>query len=886
MVTAPRTLGRITGRDSESLPAGVVNFPWHVAGGLVVAYLLSCFGWHWAYMLPVFWVLVHSDERRQQRIWAGLQHQAMADAATSHGAETVGWLNELLRAVWPMYEAGIGRWAQGKLQPYFDESIPSGLGIHTLRIKSFSFGSIEPRRSDGRHRTAPFIFDRVQMISKSVPDAKTIRWVLMADVRWRAGSAQPLMLLDLEIGPKFLSSLYSVPVDAEVSNVTGSGTLRIELDFSPPYPYLCMVRMSFVHSPSIDFKLSVAGSPDVMDLAPPLRKHLRKMIDDLVAESMMGVNPLEIPLYEWYGEHAYDSTIAAAANAALIALSANAAATLPERESEADQLSRRRPVQPVAPTMPSARTGRDMRQGASSSLSNAGHVVPSIAGAGDDFGVGQRHLGPHRALSSSAGGSESSTGYGQAGKIVPDAASTAARAAADGTASLSNRLGDALAQHHQQGHPGGGALGDGAHVRQRTATPSSRSGAETASVREGGALTRSHPASPKQSRPRKAASAESIGASMAFAAGAHSIGSEGQNTCSGSLDTSDPQSMLALDAMVDKSSPELGVSCCNHSSSTSHRHQDAITSDELFGQGSLQQPHDKDGTESPLYTWAKGGVGGAGGGRETSGRVENQCHTASPLDSDVSSERAQEEAYAYGHGPPSPLMLTSDPPHRRGTATVEARRNRGGGGGPDGHSTPDFMDTALGQFVSKAAQVVGNGAFPRQMRDAASESLSQLGSSKGSSDEVGAVGELTVELVRATGLVTQTQSRLANLAPLLVFSLAVGDGDELRGDPIRASAATLRTERFAETTQLNLQQRLLLAVHDSLTQRLRVRVLIKEPLIAKDLSVLASTELPLADLRLNTTASKSAPLSFGGRRDPALLQLNLTYRLRDIGAKQ
>ena len=143
---------------------------------------------------------------------------------------------------------------------------------------------------------------------------------------------------------------------------------------------------------------------------------------------------------------------------------------------------------------------------------------------------------------------------------------------------------------------------------------------------------------------------------------------------------------------------------------------------------------------------------------------------------------------------------------------------------------------------------------------------------QGGGDEAGAVGELTVDLLHATGLVTETQARLANLAPLLLFALAVGDGDEVRGEPFSASAArqyvvpaaSAAARPLAETTRIELRQRLVLPVHDSLTQRLKMRVLIKEPIMAKELTVLASAELSLADLRLGTVAAKRIPLTFGG----------------------
>ena len=70
-------------------------------------------------------------------------------------------------------------------------------------------------------------------------------------------------------------------------------------------------------------------------------------------------------------------------------------------------------------------------------------------------------------------------------------------------------------------------------------------------------------------------------------------------------------------------------------------------------------------------------------------------------------------------------------------------------------------------------------------------------------------------------------------------------------------------------------------MHDSLTQRLKLRILIKE--IAKELSVLGDAEMPLADLRLNVTASKAVVLPISGRRDPALLHLRITYMLLAAG---
>lgn len=151
-----------------------------------------------------------------------------------------------------------------------------------------------------------------------------------------------------------------------------------------------------------------------------------------------------------------------------------------------------------------------------------------------------------------------------------------------------------------------------------------------------------------------------------------------------------------------------------------------------------------------------------------------------------------------------------------------------------------------------------------------------------------AVGELNVELLRAIGLFAQTQSLTAslapNLAPVLVWALAVGDSDEVCGAPINASDARLcslpapaaSSNAHEMTTRLEVQQRWRLPVYDSLTQRLRVRVLIKE--LAKDVSELCSAELSLAELRINVETKRALVLTMPGRRDPALIHLQVTFR--------
>jgi hypothetical protein len=96
------------------------------------------------------------------------------------------------------------------------------------------------------------------------------------------------------------------------------------------------------------------------------------------------------------------------------------------------------------------------------------------------------------------------------------------------------------------------------------------------------------------------------------------------------------------------------------------------------------------------------------------------------------------------------------------------------------------------------------------------------------------------------------------------------------------AARTARASSCARRAAVRALPRLLAVgsrrpVHDSLTQRLRLRVLIKE--IAKERAVLGGVEVPLADLRLNAPAARAVVVPLAGRRDPALLHLRLTYSL-------
>lgn len=229
---ASSVLGYRRGVDSEDPPAAFAEFPWHTALALGAAFAFGHLGWHWSYVLPLFWLLLNKDDSRRRRLWSMMKRDLVVGASAAREdrkddesvrGETVTWVNQLLRAVWPMYEPAVARWAQNLTQPTLNQYMPRSLGVFALRIKKFSFGSVSNSAARNR-RLAPLLIEHLKMVSKSVdassPDPRQhrIHFVLQADVRWHTGST-PVCVLDIQLGPKLLS----LTVDAEVKPTPDRG---------------------------------------------------------------------------------------------------------------------------------------------------------------------------------------------------------------------------------------------------------------------------------------------------------------------------------------------------------------------------------------------------------------------------------------------------------------------------------------------------------------------------------------------------------------------------------------------------------------------------------------------------------------------------------------
>jgi hypothetical protein len=191
--------------------------PWLSGLSVTVAFWLGRHGWHWSYLLVVFWLVVYHERRRLSHFWAELRREADSAAllAPSKGKDGVDWLNHTLRALWPVYERGMSGYVLSKLVKIMGDAGKvriGGLQLGEVRIKDLCFGW--PAEGDA---LPPLYLTGVQAVEKSesrAPDGlRTVRVVLKADARFApptraAGGAKPgalsLQMKLLEpIGVKF-----------------------------------------------------------------------------------------------------------------------------------------------------------------------------------------------------------------------------------------------------------------------------------------------------------------------------------------------------------------------------------------------------------------------------------------------------------------------------------------------------------------------------------------------------------------------------------------------------------------------------------------------------------------------------------------------------------
>jgi hypothetical protein len=818
----PAVLGTVRARDSSSPPDDEAGLPWHVILAAIAIYLLGRAEWHWLYILPVLWLLKCAEDQRRRRLWNRLYATASAAVASVNTSESVTWLNQIFRAVWQMYERPIGRYALAILQTKVNQNIPKRIGVTAVTLKSFSFGAVEARRSDGRFRIAPVILENVYMVDKRVepsrdPLKEKIRYLFRSDVRWQTGPSSKL----LELAIKHRLVPFDT-VDVEVSDLMLEGTLEIEFVFMRSYPWLCHVAFSFVQPPSVHFKLSLGASLNALDLMPKLRSWLDDLIESTLTETMVGDNKYTIPLFEWYGEDQ-------------------------DKESPERQASRPSASHPNGPSAAGAAGIRARSAPRGRERERAPPLRPE----------GPSPMPPTHAanVAAQAGHYGSSGGTG----VLRPEAARSAHAAALGHTGVAN------ASSSQRWAAGQAEVADGERRRHRTGGSGSPP-TVGASPQRRSAATKKHAANGCGAGP---AAVEVMSESAFF-------GSDG-------LDGASEATTVGVPGLWSRDS--IGV----ERTPIATYLNDEQTGDVLATWASERPP------ETPEPYRGIGSTGICGGSLCSLLGVQPPPSPTnlkvSPLNNARDLARASPGDIAAAAA--AAQAMTPRQPLPR-TATV---------------ATPDSATWSAGigsAFASAAAAAAAAAGYQMAWHDDRPEWILDpqlLRAARAEEMARGAVGELIVHLTHVAGLVLDRPSRLASsLGPFLAASLyvhlAVGDGAEQRGKLLSASAVHAAASggtsgttpsRGADADAISAAEAeghfvvnqsescFRLCVHDSLTQKLRMRLSIKE--IAVELKELGSAELALAALRVNVPALHAVPLPLAGRQEPAMIHLQVTFRL-------
>lgn len=141
----------------------------------------------------------------------------------------------------------------------------------------------------------------------------------------------------------------------------------------------------------------------------------------------------------------------------------------------------------------------------------------------------------------------------------------------------------------------------------------------------------------------------------------------------------------------------------------------------------------------------------------------------------------------------------------------------------------------------------------------------------------GAVGELVVRVHDVVNVVSEGTTRLGSgLAPHVFVCASVGDGEEQRSQP--ASTSGGQAGRLGVVTPLRSDFRM--CVHDNVTQRLRLRVIIKEfsDKVSKEPYEVGSAEIGFAALGFGGSDNHTLVLQASVDQMPTQwLRLQLTY---------
>ena len=530
----------------------------------------------------------------------------------------------------------------------------------------------------------------------------------------------------------------------------------------------------------VDFKLNIGGSPDVMDLAPPLRNWLKNLIEETMKHYMVGGAKITIPLSEWYGE----------------------------------------PAEPAAPPEngggTSGKTSTPAAPQAARSSNGARCAHVSAGGTPPINGSERQRGGPDPGNLNRRSGSAGR----QEGRHE-----TRYESCMEGRPASSGR-------HREEGkgsaHREEGTRRDDQHAVNQTSTRTPAPGPTVSSRLRAGSRQLDIPS---ELADHVAPSAELRSQFSRFTS---------RHSCAGG-----PAPFMSADDFfgapnsAERSSSSKAPAV---PSPPQPRGFDTATAAEAR----LMDYRGWANTPSPSSELEANSGGRLAGGNMLRGA---EGLSPAPLQSIVSA------GSGYTGSDPE---LTRLIPRPGGTPTSDQSDEAPGGRGVVAH-------LSLGRPIEGFVGV-------DMMKVRATER------------ESGAVGELYIEVLHAANLNARPSAKPTahGQSAALIVSVAIGDGEELHGRPIPLGSSPnmggRRVAAGANDSSLEVQQLFRLAIHDSVTQKLRLRaaLLTKQP--KRELNTIGSVDIGLADLRVDTPVARTVKLD-DDRQAPTLLHLHLTYRL-------
>ena len=560
----------------------------------------------------------------------------------------------------------------------------------------------------------------------------------------------------------------------------------------------------------MDFKVSVENSPDVMDLAPPLYKWMKRLIEETLKEVMVGENKTIIPLLEWYGEPPDKGLLSA-----------------PMRSSSTNG--------PYAQQRGQAAVAR------MAAHYSRGSVIPAALTPAPSSLLGPMNF----TARNGSGPAVAASIHGMVGS------------------SHTETLKGTTTQTRERSHSTGLTDGERRQCRGQNGASISHGSQRRGPGTRGGLTPSSQP------------SASGRSSYAEPNAGIHSVEEMSEETFVGTDTFSEGATVDTATAHLGNTAGEKVPNGWRRDSGGGYVRKVEQSADAM----SLTLKPALNGARAPCPDESfslSDGVSVRRTGQMASNLSEYLTHP-SPAAGAMSPSPQPTSASSSELDMSSGQLKGSSPQQSRlaPSATISASHAIEAAAPVDGDSSVRLSEKA-GSSVSAWIAAVMRGV-PEWFADSRLSQHTQaceMATSRVTHEAAiasGDVGELNVDVKHISGLAIAEGRSSSSL----FVCLAVGEGEEIMGKPLRVP--TNHGPDGPHGVQIPVDQHFRLCVHDLLTQRLHLRLMVKDN--ASEMRVHGAADVSLAEMRINTPLVQAVMLSIMSRQAPATVHFRMSFKL-------